>query len=528
MKKGKTCLLLFVLFGTISCCLSSTIFLLLGFRNNWWGIFDAGKDNKIEFEEYLGFDFRPTEIQSIKEYNDALPEIAESMIALANADEKMELAAQKSDLKDFLKSYEEYNTNLTMIIENADGISRFFEKEVYAGNNSSFAVYATEKQNTFSLLAKYYGALYYGKHDVINTCKDGIYDYVTTELTQLEIDELLSYYNLANVEEIKSANDQKVAEMARDPELGGKLGGAINWTKVTEQLGETATYAWTESTVLTPFPAYMAGGVMFGGAKLEYTNYNQYMDNIKNAKVTVIGVSEKLEEITYESLKADINKQLSELDDLSKQLKELAEAYKEEENPLIFTKTDIGDAENFEIDIPTGNWEIIASADNIAPVNMGNIFIGGDIPKDLGIPCKPLSIDPEILKYIGFEGISDTGSSTTSTADNASDNICSDYGYVEDWDAETCENDYNSCLSYPYKLEAGYDQCISAGGCWDIGRPVEYENPESCPDDYSIINHPYKDSIVAYCDCIKDCKEIYQTERDCQQELITCCSDAMD
>jgi len=333
------------------------------------------------------------------------------------------------------------------------------------------------------------------------------------------------------VEDIKYASDNQVRELATDPELGGKLGGALDWQKLSEQAGETAAYAYAENTVLSPFPVIMAGSVGFGEMKNTYYDYSQYMKNPKNTEVVVLAVNEKVEEITVEAMREDAKKLLAELESSDDYLATLAEAYKEDNEPLILVKVGDEDVEDIITAIPEGTWDITVSAEGTAPVNLGTQVIAVDEIVEVDVPAKGYNIDPEILKYIGFEGISDGGDNDGGNNDGGgdnnggNDNECGDYGYVNDYDAENCMEAYNDCNAHPTRLEEGYSKCISAGGgCWDLGRPIEYENPESCPADYSELEGNWrKDEVIAYCDCIKDCKETYTVERDCDQEFRDCC-----
>lgn len=498
--------------------------MILGFRSEWWGLFEKIGKKSPEIEEYLGFSYIETNVTSVEEYNSTLSEFAYEVRKLSGHDMDIIQAVDDEDLNAFFSAYEKYNGSIGIILSKSEGIAVFFSKEVYKDAYSPLAVYAEESAQNHSYLTKFFGALYYGKHAMIETCREGIYTYVKNELSTFEREEMLSDYGLEGVDDIKYASDEKIRELASDPELGGKLGGGIDWQKLSVQAGETAAYAYAENTVLSPFPLVMAGSVGFGEMRNTYYNHKQYMKNPKNTEVVIVGVNEEVEEITVDALREDAKKLLADLKSSDDYLKVLAEAYKDYNEPLVLVKVDHEDVEDISTEFPEGSWDITISAEDAAPVNIGTYsFEVGEV-FELNVPAKGFDIDPEILKYIGFEGITDGEIDRGDDDRELSDNECADYGYVDDDDAKGCQELYDLCLQNPYTLDPEYNICIAAGGCWDIGRPIEYENPESCPEDYSELNdNPRKDEVIEYCECVKDCRKTYTVRRNCDREFRDCC-----
>lgn len=525
-----------LVFILLLCCIATVLVTIWGSSNDWWGIFDGSKKTSLEIEEYLGFSYTDTDVVNTEEYNAALSDLAHEVKTLSGYDMDIMQAVDDEDLKSFLTAYEKYNETMGVVISKSEGIAEFFSNEVYKDAYSPLAVNAKERAQNQSCLTKFFGALYYGKHAMLETCREGMYSYVKNELSASEQSAILSDYGLEDVDDIKFASDEKIKELASDPELGGKLGGGLDWQKLSAQAGETAAYAYAENTVMSPFPVVMAGSVGYGGMRNTYYDYKQYMKNPKNTEVVVLGVNEKVEEITVDALREDAKSLLADLKSSDDYLATLAEAYKEQNDPLVLVKVSNEDVEDIFTEVPEGNWDITISAEDTAPVDLGTQTFVVDEIVDLKVPSKGFDIDPEILKYIGFEGITDGNGNDGGDNDGGNndggdgnnggnDNECGDYGYVNDYDAENCMEAYNDCKAHPTRLEEGYGKCISAGGgCWDIGRPIEYENPESCPADYSGLEGNWrKDEIIAYCECIKDCKETYTVERDCDKEFRDCC-----
>ncbi len=127
--------------------------------------------------------------------------------------------------------------NQTIIINNflnnkSKETSFFFEK-----------VYAKKRWSVFYYIPIFWSLLK-AKHKTIETTRAGIYHYIKDSLDQEDRNALLSSYSISNIEDIRNIDDSKIEELARDPELNG----AIDWTKVTKDLWETAVTTVVEAS----------------------------------------------------------------------------------------------------------------------------------------------------------------------------------------------------------------------------------------------------------------------------------------
>jgi len=154
-----------------------------GSNSDWWGLFDGGKKTSIKIDEFLGFSYTDTNVTSVEEYNTTLSEFAHEVATISDYDMDILLATDEKDLKGFITAYEKYNESMGIVISKSEGIAEFFSEEVYKDAYSPIAVNAKERAQNQSYVTKFFGALYYGKHAMMDTCREGMYNYVKNELS---------------------------------------------------------------------------------------------------------------------------------------------------------------------------------------------------------------------------------------------------------------------------------------------------------------------------------------------------------
>ncbi|MBN2100662.1 FecR domain-containing protein [Candidatus Dojkabacteria bacterium] len=113
-------------------------------------------------------------------------------------------------------------------------------------------------------------------------------------------------------------------------------------------------------------------------------------------------------------------------------------------------------------------------------------------------------------------------------------NICNDPD-VSESESQECEDEYNECqqnrATLPESNLDAYNECVGNSGCNSIVRYTSFDSPGTCvgwedrvtPGTYA---YDWYDEIKAYCDCVDNCNSQYYVQRDCEEVLSDCCTEA--
>ncbi|MBN1331370.1 hypothetical protein JW978_00605 [Candidatus Dojkabacteria bacterium] len=528
-----SCITIFILCGIIA--LGIGAFLLISADS---GNGDSGDGSQINYQNYLGYQERDISIKNYYDLDTELMLFYYNLETLSDYDYELYAASEDEDAETFFTYYSEYNAVSGELMSQAKAINEFMDNPSNEGDlpvgDLVGKAYAKERWSFFYWIP-IVEKLVKSKHQSIETSRTSIYNYIKSDpgLESVDRQGFLDEYGLKNVEDIRTLGDSDVERMARDPELRT----AIDWTKISSDVAKSGVEAYvdvvktaTSGEIPNPIKDTIKNGLVdIMDGKIETINDQMPSDssNTSQADKVTLGLSQNVTNAIDQTLGKDLGKDWDDVSDdkkdeiLEKLLSEI------ENGPLgIAHSPDTGEENKFII--PEGTWDLLCLTDGTVPVEMNDIEIEEGKTTEVVKPTLDIAnvIDPDILISLG--GLVET---SVSLPDVENPTSCEDFGILDNSGAaSSCLNSYEYCMQYPTQILDGYSACISAGGgCWDIGRSANYESPDSCPSDLSVMdpNEFRHNDNVRYCECIHDCQDQYTTQKDCSSELKTCCSNIL-
>lgn len=542
----KKIVLILLVVALILCCVCSASMIFVAYLSG--GESDGNSDSSSSAEDdtssYLGFEEVSVTIADNQELNEEMFRFYENLHSLAMIEESLALIADEGDVDSFFGAYTQYNTVASEIVSEAAAMSGYLEGETDSDIGLRMRIINPVEAKERSSIWYYIPiirSLVKAKHESIETARAGVYDYLKNELEPVDRDAFLDEYGLGSVEDLRSADDVTVEKLARDPELRA----GIDWTKVATDLGKQQVLATVDAykigSSMNPVGAVASSGVI----GLATGKASAVKDQMPPGEERVtLAVADTVKMTVDIGLGEDAGKDWDEIDGEKRGSVIDAVTDLADDDVLFLGQGDDADMIS-EMILPSDLWDVLTVTTSTAPVLVSDVIVVEDETTSVEVPYADLSeyaVGADIAATLGFQTVVDGveqgyeyGSSDgTGTGDVTA---CSDIIEVtswNEWDVESCEDSYASCLENPYKYEEGYSTCISAGGgCWDIGR-WEYVNEGNCPID-SENNLDYEDERLqddyeyfgggnrAYCECIVDCREEFRVEKDCSAELETCC-----
>jgi hypothetical protein len=496
--------------------------------------------------QYLGFEYSSTNIDDNKDVQLTVHNIYSNMETLYEYETVLAEAVQNQDANSFFDAYRSYNQTAALIMSQGQGLSDFYlgsdtmipediEPDTSTDDASGQSVpfknlvqpaYAKERSSWWYYVPVI-GSLVKAKHQSIVTARAGIYDYLKNEIDTTDRDRLLHEYDMTSIEDVRTASDSQVEQLARDPEL--RTG--IDWTQVATDLGKQAVLATNEGYKIGASGSPATTTAVNGAIRIFTDKSDPVADTIPPAQERVtLAVPEilmsKVDNTLNDSAGTPWTDMSSDQRDLVTSL--INDAGTDITGSVGVFNTGLDSAD--QISLPAGLYDLLTVSTNSTPVIISDLELTSASTVEVTVDYYDLdrfALDKDIAIQLGFR----TPSSTT----DLKVTTCSDLGYnVTTEKADTCETAYTSCTQTPYSYNQNYSECISAGGCWDIGR-WEYVNESNCPidanndldytderlqDDYEYFGSGNR----AYCECIVDCRSEHLLERDCADELKTCCS----
>jgi len=523
-KKGKKWCLFAAIIGIFFLlCILCTAGGYLAYKRNWFGLFETSEDEEVSMNDYLGLEVASKKVESYEELNDEVEDFYANLETLASYEESLLNASENEDADEFFASYEAYNKTCGELVSQTEAINDFFDDPNQDGDDAVGSIFvkpvSAAEESNFSYYTPVFGTLVEGHHEVVESARLDMWNYMNDDLSSIEREDKLAEYGLASMDDLLKAPDSKVKELASDPEIGG----AINWGRASAKIADNAVLATLEGIFIGKMPAnpvtFTSG---YGSVKTIVLDHAKWMDEQKNPKQTTILLSRDAKDAIDKYLK---EKKAREWEELKREtMREIAEEMKKMDKPVVAANQNEESTVGNEVKVPEGSWDVINAVTETITVMIESVEVIAEEMTEISIPYNNYYVDPEIAKYLGFNVEIETGGDIV-----YSGNAC-DYPdgltYEAQEIADQCYENLESCTANPISIGEGYAQCISAGGgCWDIPRWNWLENPEACDnwkDKYPQGTQDYNDAYE-YCTCIDNCKAQYYTQRNCDQEFSECC-----
>lgn len=492
------------------------------------------EDPQLTVNEYLGYEETEVYIMDNLDLSGTIEQFHGNMAYLAELESDLQQAASSADADSFFTAYEQYNSTASEMISMSQSMYEYTgeqsdESDAVGDFLRSFAQPVRARERfSYWYYVPIIGSLVKAKHQSIETSRAGIYDYLKNELDAVDRNQFLQDYNLQSVEDLRTAGDGQIEQLARDPELRA----GIDWTKVATDLAEHAAQAVTDSYKIGPSRS-PAGSTLFNGAVRLFTKPGTATgDELPSGAATSTSVI-----LVSDSTATQINDIAGDYSGtpwgdipVSDQQK-ITTAIKSstQDNGDAMVVTSAVESDPSKLYIPEGDWQLVAGGGDTAPVQ-ATVTVTADQQTDITVPAiitddDMYVLDPQIAASLGFDVTMDVAEIEISS--------CLDLGVTSS--SNSCDDSYASCMEQPYTSLDGYTACVgSNGGCWDIGR-WEYVDQYNCPIDNDL-SLDYSDVRLqpdyeyfgngnrAYCECIVSCREEFWVEKDCSGELSSCCN----
>ncbi|MBD3362832.1 hypothetical protein GF362_03875 [Candidatus Dojkabacteria bacterium] len=429
-------------------------------------------------------DYQPSDFEGV---NALLFDYHENLATLIQYDRNMIYAASVEDADSFFDNYDQFNMVAEETLMQAETLSMMFDlySEPVGMNTENLLiqkVYAKERYSWWYHVP-IIGSLVKAKHQSIETSRSGIYDYMKNDLEQVDRQAFLDAYNLNSVEDLRDASDSTVEKLARDPELNA----AVDWKKVTTDLGKTAVETVVEANQAVlggenPFtPSGYAENVVkdiiekgkldtvsdeMPKAKVKTTNSNQTNPALSQ-KVT-IATSNKVQTTIESTVSNSVGRSWSQIptDIQNKVTKAIID---ESHNGPVIVSHDSEGVGGETFDIPVGDWDMVVADEIDIPAFADDFQVQtGEIniidAADYGLPPN---FDPDFWGSGWDTEITDPG----------------DYGLPPNYDPNTDTTDGTWDGDEVYHDPDGYD-------------PSVFEDPEDTGgEDYQDHMEKLKDEL---------------------------------
>ncbi len=482
-------------------------------------------------DKYIGFqNYNDTyEIKDNRDLSSTITDFYTHFVDLEQYEHEMQVAADEQDTEAFFESYRAYNETASTLMWKSQAISDYFYKNNSAHSKQIqiFGVKPAYAKERFSYwyFVPIIGSLIKAKHQSIETARSGIYNYVKNEIPIDERQSILKEYGFNNIEDIASASDHNIEKMARDPIL--KAG--INWAQISTDLGKQAVFATVDTYKIGPSRTPGTTVAVNSALRIISARGSSVSDSVMKDSRALTAISGSIAQSIDSVLGEDVGKEWTSISH-EKQEKILNDIHKISQtrdvaligNSLLNTP--------YETQLSSDTWYLLAGNGSTAPVAL-TINLPAKSLATIGLIVENIddfTIDPEVARNLGID--------CSIQIDNEFIALCIDpEKNTNNYEINNCREDYNSCKKNPYKVEAGYSTCISAGGgCADIGR-WSYVNEQNCPIDANLNldessdkfnpdhGNVFADGNLKYCQCIVDCRNQYWERIDCTKSLRECC-----